>query len=160
MFVCLQTEKTEWETVCFSCTNKILFMNKFNKIALQIKKSTKTFVDKKNSELNSITPDGKRVYIDTSEFTMGEMCGKHVVYYIQMNGYIYVGQTNCISRRIQEHFSRKDSSVHSYIGELNDIYVKPLEIFDNGVSSRLFEKKLNQAIQYMFPKNRIINKIC
>ena len=135
-------------------------MSKFDKIAWQIKKSTKTFVDKKNSELNSTTPDGKRIYVDTSEFTMEEMCGKHVVYYIQMNGYIYVGQTNCISRRIQEHFSRKDSSLHSFIGGLNDIYVKPIEVFNDDTSSRLFEKKLNHAIQYMFPKNRIINKIC
>ena len=135
-------------------------MGKFDEIAWRIKKEIKTFVNKKDSELNSTTPDGRRIYIDTSEFTMEEMCGKHVVYYIQINGKVYIGKTNCISRRLQEHFSRKDSSLHLYMGELNDIYVKPLDVFDDAYSARDFEKKLNHAMKYMFPKHGVINKIC
>ncbi len=117
------------------------------------------FINKKCCNNIGYTPNGISIYLDESEFCLSEMLARYVVYYTYINGKFYVGCTNCLTRRINEHFSRQDSNLYQYVENLKAIYIKPLGVYNTSEESRKIEKSYINAFKLMIPRKELINKI-
>jgi predicted GIY-YIG superfamily endonuclease len=84
---------------------------------------------------------------------------KYVVYLIVAGNSHYVGITDCVSRRMQQHIDKNTSIINASVSEGDGkIYYTIVHIADDKEGARAVEEKINTTMQYIHPKF-ILNKV-
>lgn len=96
-------------------------------------------------------------WLDCSEYSVEDLENGYVVYYAMIGDRHYIGKTNNLMRRMQEHF-RTDRRLYKWIKKYGDVYYKPLKILNTADAAREFERRLNTAMEYICDKDKLINK--
>ena len=96
-------------------------------------------------------------WLDCSEYSVEDLEHGYVVYYAMIGDRHYIGKTNNLTRRMQEHF-RTDRRLYKWIRKYGDVYYKPLTILNTADAAREFERRLITAMEYICDKDKLINK--
>jgi predicted GIY-YIG superfamily endonuclease len=118
---------------------------------------------KKANKLNDFILNGgfpeneTSIYINSSKYNLNDIYHKSLVYVIEFNEQIYIGSTNSITRRIYEHFGRKDTDLYKHTKTNKNIYINIIKLFDNIENARDFESELIKCLQCLY-FDKLINK--
>lgn len=117
-----------------------------------------TAINKRNTFCTAYsTKSGLSAYFDYSKYHFEDFSTKYVVYLIVAGNSHYVGITDCVSRRMQQHIDNNESIINAG-KEDGKIYFTIVHIADDKDGARMVEDKINTTMQYIHPKF-ILNKV-
>lgn len=86
-------------------------------------------------------------YFDYSNYHISDFAAKWVVYLIKIGEKYYIGITDCLSRRIQEHISGTPQIVNEAKNGERVLY-KVIHIANSELEARSIEERVNTRMQY------------